>query len=221
MRRRREGAARAVVPTGAAARADSATVGFVAVGLGSAEWMRASPWPRLDRDNAAVRAASDCWCRRANCLSRARTASDCPSARGVRQDLSALVFLNARRSDARHRAQRAERTATTEESTRELVLWRRRAGSEQLEARVLLGDAWPHRPRPNDLKFRSRREPLSVPPLPAVRSMTRPLIAKVRNRFGLTGNPLKLVLRADKDKSTPPPGRGASRPRRPPHKVGR
>ena len=52
-------------------------------------------------------------------------------------------------------------------------------------------------------------------------SYRRYLEKKVRNRFGLTGNPLKLVLRADKDKSAPPPGRGASRPRRPPHKVGR
>ena len=52
-------------------------------------------------------------------------------------------------------------------------------------------------------------------------SYRRYLEKKVRNRFGLTGNPLKLVLRADKDKSAPPPGRGASRPSRPPHKVGR
>jgi len=52
-------------------------------------------------------------------------------------------------------------------------------------------------------------------------SYRRYLEKKVRNRFGLTGNPLKLVLRADKDKSVPPPGRGASRPSRPPHKVGR
>src|SRR6184192_3084816 len=52
-------------------------------------------------------------------------------------------------------------------------------------------------------------------------SYRRYLEKKVRNRFGLTGNPLKLVLRADKDRSVPPPGRGASRPSRPPHKVGR
>ncbi len=52
-------------------------------------------------------------------------------------------------------------------------------------------------------------------------SYRRYLEKKVRNRFGLTGNPLKLVLRADKGKSVPPPGRGASRPSRPPHKVGR
>ena len=50
-------------------------------------------------------------------------------------------------------------------------------------------------------------------------SYRRYLEKKVRSRFGLTGNPLKLVLRADKDKSVP--GRGASRPSRPPHKVGR
>jgi GTP-binding protein len=52
-------------------------------------------------------------------------------------------------------------------------------------------------------------------------SYRRYLENRVRNRFGLTGNPLKLVLRADKAKSLPPPGRGASRPSRPPHKVGR
>ena len=52
-------------------------------------------------------------------------------------------------------------------------------------------------------------------------SYRRYLEKKVRNRFGLTGNPLKLVLRADKGKSVPPPRRGASRPGRPPHKVGR
>src|SRR5213078_5143744 len=34
-------------------------------------------------------------------------------------------------------------------------------------------------------------------------SYRRYLEKKVRNRFGLTGNPLKLVLRADKDKSVP------------------
>ena len=50
-------------------------------------------------------------------------------------------------------------------------------------------------------------------------SYRRYLEKKVRSRFGLTGNPLKLVLRADKDKSVP--GRGASRPSRPSHKVGR
>ena len=52
-------------------------------------------------------------------------------------------------------------------------------------------------------------------------SYRRYLEKKVRSRFGLTGNPLKLVLRADKGKSDRPPGRGASRPSRPPHKVGR
>ena len=52
-------------------------------------------------------------------------------------------------------------------------------------------------------------------------SYRRYLEKKIRNRFGLTGNPLKLVLRAGKDKSASPPGRGASRPSRPPHKVGR
>jgi GTP-binding protein len=52
-------------------------------------------------------------------------------------------------------------------------------------------------------------------------SYRRYLERKIRDRFGLTGNPLKLVLRAGKDKSVPPPGRGASRPSRPPHKVGR
>ena len=52
-------------------------------------------------------------------------------------------------------------------------------------------------------------------------SYRRYLEKKIRNRFGLTGNPLKLVLRAGKDKSAPPPGRGASRPSRPRQKVGR
>jgi len=52
-------------------------------------------------------------------------------------------------------------------------------------------------------------------------SYRRYLERKIRDRFGLTGNPLKLVLRADKAKSVPPPGRGASRPSRPPHRVGR
>ena len=52
-------------------------------------------------------------------------------------------------------------------------------------------------------------------------SYRRYLEKKVRSRFGLTGNPLKLVLRADKGKSDRPTGRGASRSSRPPHKVGR
>ena len=52
-------------------------------------------------------------------------------------------------------------------------------------------------------------------------SYRRYLERKIRDRFGLLGNPLKLVLRAGKDKLTSPPGRGASRPSRPPHRVGR
>ena len=52
-------------------------------------------------------------------------------------------------------------------------------------------------------------------------SYRRYLENKIRNRFGLTGNPLKLVLRAAKGKSAAPPGRGASRPRRPPRLAGR
>jgi predicted GTPase len=50
-------------------------------------------------------------------------------------------------------------------------------------------------------------------------SYRRYLEKAIRERFGLSGNPLKLVLRAGTEGRNPPPG-SASRSR-PPHKVGR
>ncbi|HEY3195687.1 MAG TPA: ribosome biogenesis GTPase Der [Candidatus Dormibacteraeota bacterium] len=52
-------------------------------------------------------------------------------------------------------------------------------------------------------------------------SYRRYLEKAIRERFGLIGNPLKLVLRADTDRRTAPPGGPAKRAGRPPHKVGR
>jgi len=48
-------------------------------------------------------------------------------------------------------------------------------------------------------------------------SYRRYLEKAIRERFGLSGNPLKLVLRAAADKRASPPGAA----RRPPHTVGR
>jgi len=52
-------------------------------------------------------------------------------------------------------------------------------------------------------------------------SYRRYLEKAIRERFGLSGNPLKLVLRAGTDRRDSPPGRPAARAARPPHKVGR
>src|SRR5229473_367523 len=52
-------------------------------------------------------------------------------------------------------------------------------------------------------------------------SYRRYLEKAIRERFGLEGNPLKLVLRAGTDKRDSPLGRRAERADRPPHKVGR
>ncbi len=51
-------------------------------------------------------------------------------------------------------------------------------------------------------------------------SYRRYLEKAIRERFGLSGNPLKLVLRAGTDRRDSPPGRPAARADRPPHKVG-
>jgi GTP-binding protein len=52
-------------------------------------------------------------------------------------------------------------------------------------------------------------------------SYRRYLEKAIRERFGLMGNPLKLVLRAGPDRRASPPAQRTPRAERPPHKVGR
>ena len=52
-------------------------------------------------------------------------------------------------------------------------------------------------------------------------SYRRYLEKAIRERFGLIGNPLRLVLRAETDRRSSPPGRSASRSGRPPRVAGR
>ena len=52
-------------------------------------------------------------------------------------------------------------------------------------------------------------------------SYRRYLEKRIRERFGLTGNPIKLVLRAGKGDRNPPTGHGASRQGRPARGTGK